>query len=244
MEKKLAFFLAVRITFVLAGNYYFFSAEMEKGLERVIVGRAIDGDTIELGDGRVVRLVNINTPEKGENGAGEALRFLQNYENSTVGIEITGIEKYGRLLGRVYAPEYLNLEIVRLGLGHEFLVNGGEIRDFWEAQREAIERGDGIWQTSDYYGCLQGEINKKDEYVTLERRCNVSIDGWTIKDETTHKYTVEDTGSETFYLYSGKGNATKESFYWKRGNVWNDDRDSIFIRDREGVIVFYDDYGY
>ena len=47
MEKKLAFFLAVSITFVLAGNYYFFSAEMEKGLERVIVGRAIDGDTIE-----------------------------------------------------------------------------------------------------------------------------------------------------------------------------------------------------
>src|SRR3954454_8645788 len=33
------------------------------GLERVTVGRVIDGDTFETSDGRRIRLVGVNTPE-------------------------------------------------------------------------------------------------------------------------------------------------------------------------------------
>ena len=37
--------------------------ETRHGLERVTVGRVIDGDTFETSDGRRVRLVGVNTPE-------------------------------------------------------------------------------------------------------------------------------------------------------------------------------------
>ncbi|MCQ6276010.1 thermonuclease family protein [Bacillus sp. V3B] len=37
--------------------------ESRHGLERVTVGRVIDGDTFETADGRRVRLVGVNTPE-------------------------------------------------------------------------------------------------------------------------------------------------------------------------------------
>ncbi len=244
MNKKLAFFLSLSITILLAGDYYFFTAKETRNFEQVVVGRVIDGDTLELEDGRVVRLLNINTPEKKEFGYFEALAFLQEYENSTIELEVTGTEKYGRLLGRVYAPDYLNLEIVRRGLGHTLLVTDADLEAFDKAQKEAIEAGEGIWENSPDYGCLTGEINKKEEYVRLERRCDVNINGWTIKDETTRKYTLGDTDASSFYLYSDKGTNTREARYWGRGSVWNNDRDSIFIRDAQDGLVFYDSYGY
>ncbi len=243
MEKKYALIVTALVLLLVAGNMIFFGFS-ERESERVIVGRAIDGDTLELEDGRIVRMLNINTPEKKEFGYEKALNFLKKYENSSVRLEITGTEKYGRLLARVYAPNYLNLEIVRLGLGHTLLVDDNERDLFNEAQEEAIEYGGGIWTHSPAYGCLRGEINKKDEYLRLERSCEVSINGWTIKDETTRKYRLEEISAKEFYLYSGKGTNTQDNLYWGRGSVWNDDRDSVFIRDDSGLLVFYDSYGY
>lgn len=45
------------------------------GGERVQVSRAVDGDTLELADGRRVRLLGVDAPEQGECGYDEATRY-------------------------------------------------------------------------------------------------------------------------------------------------------------------------
>src|SRR3989344_101999 len=79
MKKKHAITLSLLITAFLASSIYFFHAlnnANASSKEKVFVSRIIDGDTLQLGDGRTIRLVNINTPEKGELGSGLAKKFL------------------------------------------------------------------------------------------------------------------------------------------------------------------------
>ena len=47
-----------------------------------MISRVIDGDTVELEDGRTIRLLNINTPEKGRPFSDEATDFLKEYEKA------------------------------------------------------------------------------------------------------------------------------------------------------------------
>lgn len=66
-----------------------------------VVSRVIDGDTVELGDGRTVRLVGIDTPERGECGFDEATADLVRLvEGRSVRLTRTGedTDRYGRLL--------------------------------------------------------------------------------------------------------------------------------------------------
>lgn len=244
MKKKVALFLTFSLIVIIVGDSLFFSEVRRNVREHAIVSRAIDGDTLELEDGRHVRLLNINTPEKNEQGSKEARAFLSTLENKSVELEITGTEKYGRLLGRVYAPEYVNLEQVRLGNARMFLVDQNEIKEFKDAQEEARMEERGIWKHSRNYGCISAEINKKDEYVRLRKECDVSLAHWTLQDESTKKYTFPEIRAREFTLYSGEGVNTQDALYWNKGNVWNDDKDSLFIRDASSDLVFYYSYGY
>ena len=245
MNSRAAIFTTVSIVFLVMGYYYFFSSEKEDTREQVIIIQAIDGDTVKLADNRTVRLININTPEKKERGYEEAKQFLQTYEGETVLLEVRGTEKYGRLLGALYADErYLNLELVRNGLAHTFLVSDEEEKLFFTAQEEAVRTNAGVWAHSPYYGCLDAEIDKKDEYVVFTSMCASTLDNWTIKDETTHRYVLDGEVATTFTLLSREGNSSKDAKYWGRGNVWNDDRDSLFVRDENQLLVLYSAYGY
>lgn len=245
MNARAAIFATVSVVFLLIGNYYFFSSEQENSRERVIIARAIDGDTVLLEDNRTVRLVNINTPEKKERGYLEARQFLEQFEGETVLLDVQGTEKYGRLLGKIYfEEEYLNLELVKRGLAHSFLVNDDEVTLFFNAQQRAFTAEEGIWARSPLYGCIQIEIDKKGEYLRVESSCASTLKQWTFKDETTHSYTVTSPIAKEFVLWSSKGNDSETDRYWGRGSVWNDDRDSLFVRDENQLLVLYRSYGY
>jgi len=246
VEKKRAIFLALAITLVIALDYWYFSASIgdERNLESAVVARVLDGDTFDLTDGRRVRMLNINTPEKGEFGADNAKTYLKQFENKTVEISVIGRETYGRLLARVYAPNYINLNMVREGLARTLLVQDEEVKEFARAQQEAIEGNRGVWARSANYGCLAGEIDKKDEYVEFENRCAISLAGWTVSDETTREYTFKTEPAERFVLYSARGSENKTALFWKRVNAWNNDRDALIVRDEQGKLVYYNSYGY
>ena len=247
MEKKYALFFALAITAIIAINYWYFSTYEDgrpANRESVIVAHVIDGDTFDLTDGRRVRMLNVNTPEKGEFGSQEAIAYTKRLENRTVDIEILGRETYGRLLVRVYAPEYVNLELVRQGLARTLLVDEGEVDVFAKAEDKAMQEGRGVWERSEEYECLTGEIDKKEEYVVFDKRCETSLVGWTISDETTRKYTFKSDPAEHFIFYSAEGKENETALFWKRGNAWNDDRDALIVRDGEGKLVYYTDYGY
>ena len=85
--------------------------------------RIIDGDTFELFTGEKVRLICVNTPERDEEGYGEAKNFLTTLVmNKTVLLEkdVSERDKFGRLLRYVYLNEsweliFLNKMLVQQG---------------------------------------------------------------------------------------------------------------------------------
>jgi len=244
MEKKSAFFISFMITLLIAGNYLFFY-DFSSGREIVIISEVLDGDTIELDDGRRVRLSNIGAPEKGRYFSKEATEFLKEYEKESVELEIDGVGKYGRILGRIYSEEnYLNLKIVELGFAHKYLVEEDELDKFIEVENNAIEKELGIWEKSEKYGCLDVEINKYDEYLEIEDGCQEDFENWNIQDESIKIYRFKKVLENNFKLFSGKGENKEGELYWGLQSVWNDDKDSIFIRDENGLLVYYDSYGY
>jgi len=63
MNKKAALLIAFLLVFLIALDINVFSpSTLPK--EKVVVERVIDGDTLVLVDGRTIRLLNINAPEK------------------------------------------------------------------------------------------------------------------------------------------------------------------------------------
>lgn len=241
MERKAAFILALLITALFVGNYLFFT---DKGLVRepVEISRVLDGDTVELEDGRKIRLLNINTPEKGLQYSDLAKNFLTQY--TTVELEAVGTDIYDRTLGRLYDGEYyLNLEIVAQGMAHTYLVDDGENSLFARAEQEARKAQRGLWQLSNDADCVSATINKYDEYVTIIEECDLDTADWTIKDESTKTYKIASDMPQEFTIYSAKGSDTEDAVYWGREHIWNDDHDEVFIRDADGLLLYYDSYG-
>lgn len=246
MEKRYALVLSLLITMLIALNYFYFSVQFSPPREKAVIQRIIDGDTLQLEDGRKIRLININTPEKNQPNYELGMNFLKSYENKSVEIEITGTDKYQRTLARIFAPEYLNLELVRKGYAAKFLVDEAELTLFVEAEEDAIENALGIWIRSPSYGCIETTIEKKQEKVLLTNRCNnLNIGGWILKDESTKLYRFPLVQGESITLHSthGKDNAT-DLFWNSTQNVWNDERDTLYLYDENWSIVHHHTYGY
>ena len=93
--------------------------------------RVIDGDTIwvyGIGD---VRLVQVDTPEKGESGYDDAKKFVEDHcRGKTVYLDIDDKEpadKYGRTLAIVYTDsEDINRELLNNGLAKELYIPPSE----------------------------------------------------------------------------------------------------------------------
>jgi micrococcal nuclease len=139
--------------------------------ERFIVARIIDGDTVELRGGDRLRLLSIDTPEKGELFYDEACAFL---DSLTLGkmarIVFTGRrrDKYGRLLGYLYIDSiFVNKVILERGLGFLYFFddtefNRPEISQLFAAQRNALRERVGIWsierEPEPYYVAVKGSF--------------------------------------------------------------------------------------
>ena len=82
MNKKYSLLIAFLITGLIASNIYLLSIQKKQNsLQSAILARVIDGDTIVLDDGRTIRLLNINSPEKGVHGAELSKSFLKERRN-------------------------------------------------------------------------------------------------------------------------------------------------------------------
>jgi len=120
--------------------------------EPVIVERVIDGDTVVLSNGERVRLMGIDTPEKGEYLFEEAKQWLQRIEGQQVVLE-TGDEdrdKYGRLLRYIHWNGLVEEEILKQGLAKVFMLEPHEkhYEELISAEALAIEAGIGLWNST------------------------------------------------------------------------------------------------
>ena len=91
------------------------------------VADIIDGDTFRLENGDVVRLLCVDTPEKGEEGYDEAISFLGGrllYQDN-ITLEGNTTDRYNRLLRWVWVDDSLiNKEIIDEGFGKVFEDDG------------------------------------------------------------------------------------------------------------------------
>jgi len=99
-------------------------------MEQVFVARVIDGDTIELQDGRYVRYLGIDTPEVGEYYALEATaRNRELVEGKIVELQSgnRNRDEYDRLLRYVYVDGvFVNAELVAQGYATAYIFDPDE----------------------------------------------------------------------------------------------------------------------
>lgn len=126
--------------------------------ESVVITYVLDGDTIEIVDGRKVRLIGIDTPELNTDTgssqcfATEAAKITkQLLENQTVELEKDkeDTDKYGRLLRYVYSDGvFINEFLLRQGYGRTMSIppNTKYIEEFKEAENEAKNNKRGLWK--------------------------------------------------------------------------------------------------
>jgi micrococcal nuclease len=121
------------------------------------VDHVVDGDTVVLGDGRHVRLVQLDAPELDENEcyARPAKAVLTRLVPPGTHVQIETdalldrVDRFGRTLAYVWKDDTnVNLELVRAGAAAPWFFHGDRGRyayDFLAAAREAQGRRRGLW---------------------------------------------------------------------------------------------------
>jgi micrococcal nuclease len=136
-----------------------------------LVVKVFDGDTIQLDDGRRIRLIGVDAPEvdssyrRQEPFGEESKNYLTSFIlNKRVSITLGDppLDKYNRSLAYVYLGDILvNGRIIRDGLALAYRKFYHPWRDlFLVYEREARSKGRGMWKEKD-----SGARNQKDRII-------------------------------------------------------------------------------
>jgi endonuclease YncB( thermonuclease family) len=115
------------------------------------VSRIVDGDTVYLKDGTKVRLHGIDTPERDQLYGKQATRSLDKLIGGKVFVVEKDTDRYGRLVGTLYTPEgvNVNLEMVCNGSAWWYSRYAKNNRAMASCQDEAKEARLGLWADDD-----------------------------------------------------------------------------------------------
>lgn len=245
IKRLIIFFLII----VILGVFAYFQPQLgltgkttitEYDPEPALVLRTIDGDTIEVeidNTNYTIRLLGINTPEKGRPYYDDAKDFMSQIEGEEIEVlrDWEDEDKYDRKLRYVlHNSRNLNIESVEKGLATAYMVEGLRYEDkLIRAQEYARDSELGLWKksTDECVKCIRLlEVNAEDEYFIIENICNSDCDltGWYVKDASRNIFKLSP-------LDAGEQNTT----FSKRA-VWNNDGDEFFMRDAEGLLVIYE----
>ena len=231
MDRRQQIFLLILLMLVLfIVNYRFLDAAVVGFFEQRetgVVERIIDGDTIVIENySENVRLLGINSPERGEKGFEEAKEFLEGLilEEEVV-LEITGKDKYYRTLAYVHlGNKNVNVELVEEGFANYYFYSEGkkyseELLGAWE---KCLTRNENLCEASEDV-CVNC-IYVKGE--TIVNGCNLDCDvsGWGIHSEGRKKF-----------IFSEEVLSSGESI--KFNLDLSDSGESLFLRDEEGKLV-------
>jgi len=228
-----------------------------------MVKKVIDGDTIELENGFIVRYLWINAPESGQNFYEEAKqRNKELVEGKKVKLEydVQIYDNYQRILAYVFVDDiFVNLQLVKEGLAlvETISPNIKYIDDLLNAQKYAKENGLGIWKKSEiklkiifinYDAPGNDHENLNGEWVEIKNLGNedVNLKDFKLKDTANHEFIFPDfvlSPNSIVKIYSGCGTNTDDSLYWCSTNaLWNNDTDTAFLYDSQGNLI--DSYKY
>ena len=141
-----------------------------KKQEEFLVTKIIDGDTIKLENGQTIRLICVNTPEKGELGFEEATNYLKStILNKKIKLkkDISEKDKYDRLLRYIYLNNTLINELIaRKGYGtaSPFEPDTKFCAKILKSEQKAKKEKIGIWKklTTSQFICTMNTYNCND----------------------------------------------------------------------------------
>jgi micrococcal nuclease len=209
--------------------------------EEGFIERVVDGDTVII-NGKSVRLLGINSPERGEPGYLEAKEFMEEFNGSKVYLKFgkNKYDKYYRKLAYVFSSDiHLNLESVKQGYSNYYFPSGKDkyYLDFTSAWQECLNSGCGL---CDFVGeeCLEFDWQPKEDFLLIRNLCFSEFDlqGYSIKDEGRKKHVFSEK-----VLRSGEVVILSSSDFGK-DYVWTQSGDSIFVRNIEGKLIYFDSY--
>lgn len=227
--------LVILCALLILINYGFLDNNLEKILdvsEYATVTRIIDGDTVEIDGNESVRLLGINTPERGEKYYEEAKEFLdEEIFNKTIKLGFTNdrYDKYGRVLAYIFLEnENINVKIVENGYANYYFYSGrdrysDELEDAWN---KCINNNKNLCEASNDKCAKCIEINSNYIINTCSFLCDISE--WEIKGEGREKFIFNETLSEGEM-------ADFELDITDSGG-------SLFLRDEEGKLAEWGNY--
>jgi len=236
--------------------YPFLDAKLQGFLissDTAFIDRIIDGDTVES-NGTSIRLLGINTPERGEKYYSEAKKFLENLVlNETVRLEYgkEREDRYRRTLAYLYlGNENINKKLIEKGYANIYFPSGRDIyyNEFAQAWEECSEN---LCKPSQdrCASCVKlTKFDYENEIIILKNICNFDCEltDWTIKDEGRKKYPFAGFNLESLEeveILVGEGKDDESTLYWKGETyVWTRTGDSLFLRDGEGKLVLWESY--
>ncbi len=139
MNKRTVSFLFSVILLILGYFFYQHPGNFPQSItgattvqsQGAVVERVIDGDTLVLTNQEHIRLLGINTPEKGmpyAAEAGERLRALTEGKTVQLGKDKTDKDKYGRSLRYIFVNgTFINQIMVREGWAVPFLLESSPL---------------------------------------------------------------------------------------------------------------------
>ena len=233
-KRKEVSILVFLIFLLVALNYQFLDEKAESFLnsgktQEVHVERVIDGDTIVYENGSI-RLLGINTPERGEFLYAEAKSFLESLVlNQTVLLEFTKdkYDKYNRTLAYVFfEKENVNAKLVENGFANYYFYDGNDIysNDLIEAWNICIENKVGLCEESTNV-CV-GCINIESDLILNSCNFSCNITSWEIKGEGREKFIFNETNLDS-----------KETIEFEL-DIENSGG-SLFLRDEKGKLVVW-----
>jgi micrococcal nuclease len=139
------------------------AVQAAKPVDEYIVARVVDGDTVDLKNGKKVRYIGIDTPEVRKRIGGEWQYMPEPYaveakkfndemirgKNVRLEFDAEKEDKYGRWLAYVYSGDKMvNAELLRRGYASLLTIppNVKHIDLLVKAQKEAQENRRGIWK--------------------------------------------------------------------------------------------------
>jgi len=261
-KKKEIALLGFLVLLLFAVNYSFLDSVLKNFLKEngkfAVVERVIDGDTVVVNK-TSVRLLGINSPEKGEMYSDEATKFLKELVlDKKVRLEFgrNKYDKYHRILAYIFVEgTNVNLESVKNGFSNFYFPSGKDIyyRDFKTAWKNCVEENINLCEKSKdkCSDCIElKKFDYRKEVVIFSNKCdfNCELTGWKIKDEGRKNFVlpkfVLKKNSEVKVIISkeDKENNQGELFWIRKTYVWTKTGDTLFLRDSNGKLVLWKNY--
>ena len=173
MKMKLDGYISISLflLLVLTGCSNGLTGDVVYASEEALVVDVIDGDTVETEDGTRIRLLGVNTPEVNEDYyivAKDALKKLVLNKTVMLVEDIQDKDKYGRDLRYMYIGEvFVNSYLIENGYAKTLSIepNTRFSEEFALAEREAIDKGVGVWGIDQRNACVVMGCEEGTKYI-------------------------------------------------------------------------------